>query len=112
MSLTALARPVDIIWKLLESYGHDPEPLFRELHIDPKLMQDPNARYRISDVNNLWISAAKLTGDPCMGLKAVSHWQPSHLHALGYAWLASATLRTAFQRLSRYIHIISDVAEY
>jgi hypothetical protein len=35
-------------------------------------------------------------------------WHPSYFGALGYAWLASTTLRKALQRLDRYIHIISE----
>ncbi len=111
MNLTTLARPVDLLWKILESHGIDPEPIFRKMHVDPVVMQDPNARYRISVIDRLYEKASKLIGDPCFGLKAADHWHPSHLHALGYAWLASSSLRTALERLSRYIRIIDDLAE-
>ncbi len=108
MSLTVLARPIDIIWRLIDSYGHDPDPLFRALHIDPEVAQDPNARYSVKLVDELWKEAAKLIADPCFGLRAHEHWHPSHMHALAYAWLASSTLRTALLRLNRYIKIIND----
>ena len=111
MNLTALARPVDLLWKILESYGIDPEPLFRQMHVDPGLMKDPNARYRIEALTRLYESAAESIADPCFGLKAADHWHPSHLHALGYAWLASSSLRNALARLGRYIRIIDDQAE-
>ncbi len=108
MSLTVLARPVDIIRRLIDSYGHDPDPLFRELHIDPAIGYDPNARYSARVIDELWKGAAKLIADPCFGLRAPEHWHPSHMHALAYAWLASSTLRTALLRLNRYIKIIND----
>ncbi len=111
MNLTMLARPLDILWKILESYGISPDPLFRKMHVDPDLMEDPNARYRISAINRLHEKAAESIADPCFGLKAADHWHPSHMHALGYAWLASSSLRNALARLSRYIRIIDDSAE-
>ena len=58
MNLTMLARPVDILWKILESYGISPDPLFRKMHVDPELMEDPNARYPISAINRLHEKAA------------------------------------------------------
>jgi hypothetical protein len=41
---TTLASTANILWHTIESYGKDPDPLFRELCIDPRLMRDPNAQ--------------------------------------------------------------------
>jgi hypothetical protein len=49
---------------------------------------------------------AALIEDPTFGLEAAGIWHPSYFGALGYAWLASITLRKALGRLDRYIHII------
>jgi AraC-like DNA-binding protein len=49
-----------------------------------------------------------LIKDPCLGLRAAEFWHPSHFNALGYAWLASSTLRDALSRLDRYIHVLSQ----
>ena len=35
-------------------------------------------------------------------------WRPTDLHALGYAFLASSTLRTAIERIARYISVVND----
>ena len=40
--------------------------------------------------------------DPCFGLKAAQAWHPSDLSALGYAALASKTLKETIERINRY----------
>jgi len=61
--------------------------------------------------DNLWLQAARLIDDPCFGLRAGELWHPSYLGALGYAWLASGTLREALQRLVRYLHVLSTTVD-
>lgn len=95
----------------LEDYGIDYCPLFREAGLDPDLLQDPNARYHYTHIAKLFHLAVDATGDECFGLKASRHWHPTTLHALGYAWLASHTLREALGRLERYLKIVSNVGK-
>ena len=52
---------------------------------------------------------AAATGDPALGLDAPRHASQTTLHALGYAVLASATLKDAFDRLVRYRRLVGDV---
>jgi len=96
------------VWNLLEFYRIDPEPLFREMSMDPELMKRPGGRYRLDSIDNLWRKASKIIDDPCFGLKAAELWHPSNFSALGYAMLASNTLRTAFERMDRYHRFLSD----
>ena len=49
--------------------------------------------------------------DPCFGLRSAEFWHPSNTNALGYASLASSTLREAITRASRYSHMISKTDE-
>lgn len=109
MTATNLAISTDILWKVLEARGHDPAQVFRAAKIDPALAADPNARVPAMQVEQLTLRASELLGDPCIGLHAVQHWHPSHLGALGYAWLASSSLRTALQRLERYLKIVTAI---
>jgi len=109
MPATNLAISTDILWKVLEARGHDPVPVFRAARIDPELAADPNARIPAAQIEQLTIRANRLMGDPCIGLAAVQYWHPSHLGALGYAWLASSTLRTALQRLERYLKLVTAI---
>jgi len=105
---TVLASTVGLMWKVIESYGLDPEPYFRKARIDPRLINDPQARFNLAQIDETYRELYEKVNDPCMGLKVASHWHPSNLASLGYAWLASSTLYTALNRLSRYVRIIND----
>lgn len=104
-SLASVARP---LWRLLEQYDIDPELVFREAGLDPALMDESRGRYRVERAVAAWIKAEELIDDPCFGLKVAGAWRPKDLHALGYAFLASSTLRTAIERLVRYIGVVND----
>lgn len=111
MHATTLASLAGLLWKILEFYGQDPDSLFRSEGLDPSNMRDPNARFPDARVDALWKRAGSVIADPCFGLRAARCWHPSMLGALGYAWLASSTLRTAFGRLERYSRLLADVSD-
>lgn len=96
------------VWNILEFYGIDPEPLFREMGLNPELMKRPGGRYGLDSIDNLWRKSSEIIDDPCFGLKAAEFWHPSNFGALGYAMLASNTLRTALERVDRYHRFLSD----
>ena len=112
MIATTLASAARPFWRLLERYKIDPAYVFREAGLDPALMDKPRERYKAERQVAAWKKAAQLIDDPCFGLKFAEVWSPTDLHALGYAFLASATLRTALQRLSRYVQVVNDVIGY
>jgi AraC-like DNA-binding protein len=109
MHYSHLATATNILWKLIDANGHDPEPLYRDAGIDPGLLNQPGARIPYTRVNRVWARATELIDDPCFGLKGYKFWHPSYLHALGYAWLASHTLREAINRFVRYLRILSEI---
>lgn len=108
MPYTILAASALSLWRALESYGVDPGVMFRRAGLDPDKLHDPNARYRDSNLFKLWQLALEATKDPYIGFKVASCWHPSEAHALGYAWLASSTLKDALERTVRYIRVMSD----
>jgi len=110
MALTYSAPAVTMTLKIIESYGIDPAPLLKKLNIDPKFIEDPNARYSYTTIDQLWFEAVTIANDPGFGLRVVRFWHPSHMGALGYAWLASSSLHTALCRLSRYMSILTEGA--
>ena len=112
MSYTHLASIKIVLWRILEHYGHHPDQIFLKAGIDPKLLKKPDARLKFSSVNKLWIILTEIIDDPCYGLKAIKFWHPSYLHALGYAWLASHSLREAINRLVRYCRILSETDNF
>jgi len=108
MTHSVLSKTSELVWSLLELYKIDPLPLFRKAHVDPALMKDMSSRTNWTTQDALWQSAAEVIPDPCFGLKLGELWHPSHMHALGYAWLSSSSLSSALHRLKRYIRIASS----
>jgi AraC-like DNA-binding protein len=108
MSLTALAKSTKLAWVLLESYQIDPVPVFQNARIDPELINDVTARISHSTMEKLWFEVARVVDDPCFGVTLGKFWHPSYMHALGYSWLASSTLRTALSRFVRFSHIVNQ----
>jgi AraC-like DNA-binding protein len=106
--MSIFAPALGALWKQLEGYGIDPDPVFRDQGIDPEILFDPGARIPLERYQALDIRAQDLSGDPYFGLKGARYARPAHLGALGFAWLASSSLRTAFERLSRYSRVIQD----
>jgi AraC-like DNA-binding protein len=108
MSLTHFAPATNLLWKYLESIDINPESLYKKAGIKPELLLNPNARLSISSVDALWERAAGVIEDPCFAIDMAEFWHPSQMGALGYAWLASSTLRRAFRRSVRYIHVVTE----
>lgn len=111
MTATYLASTANLSWKVIKSYGIDPVDLFQAARIDPQKLQCTDCRISYRSINKLWEIKTRLIKDPCMGLHMADHWHPSYLHALGYSWLASSTLKEALDRLVRYIHIVTETIE-
>ena len=97
------------LWKQLEGYGLDPAEVFRQADVDPEAIFDSNARISEKSFNRLFELAIERSGDPFFGLREHLYFRPAHLGALGFAWLASSTLRTAFERMGRYSKFFSEI---
>jgi len=108
---TTLTSWAVLVWKGLESEGLDPRPLFVQAGLNPDHLHDANARYPVRAMTRLWNLAVEATHDDCFGLAAAGFWHPTTFHALGYAWLASVTLKQAFERMVRYAHLVSNATQ-
>jgi AraC-like DNA-binding protein len=106
--MSVFAPALGALWRQLEGYGIDPAPLFRAEGIEPDLIFDAGARVPHERYQRLDEKAAELSGDPYFGLRGAEYFRPAHLGPLGFAWLASSSLRTAFQRLGRYARVIQE----
>jgi len=106
--MSVFAPAMGVIWKQLEEYGINPDPVFRAEGVDPETIFDAGARISFKCYDRVDLRAAELSKDPFFGLKGAEHFRPSHLGALGFAWLASSSLRTALQRMHRYARMIQE----
>jgi AraC-like DNA-binding protein len=110
MHITTISSWVLLIAETFKSYGVDYRQLFRQTGMDPAHLSDKNSRFDFFSVTRLWDLALEKTQDPCFGLVLVNHWHPTSLHALGFSWMASPSLKDAFERLQRYIRIVNNAA--
>ena len=108
--MSVFAPALTFIWKAFESYGFDPELLFADEEFKVRLPMDPQQRIPSEIVDRMLARAVNISGEEAFGLRIGDYLQPIHLGALGYAWLASDTLRSALHRLSPYIRLINDRA--
>jgi AraC-like DNA-binding protein len=111
MTATYLLSPQEILWKIIATYGHDPEAVFARVGLTHDMLLEQGARIPHRTLSQLWVEVEQVINDPCFGLRAAEFWHPSHFNALGYAWLASCTLHQALARLDRYIHILSQATD-
>ena len=109
MPHTFFAPALDLTMRIARSYNVDPVPLLEASGINPASVTDPNKRIPDDRVQAFYDRIAELIPDPNFGLKCEQLWHPTQMGALGYAWMTSSTLRSAFQRLVRFFTIISDL---
>lgn len=109
MSHTILASVLVPIWRALEKKRIDPAALLKRCDIDPELLRDPDARYRIEKNDAMWAAVLEATGDRTVVFEIVEQLHPSTLHALGYGWLSSDTLNEAFDRFQQFFAVVSSI---
>ena len=105
---TSLASWTRALRKQLDALGLDSAALCVAAGLDPLQMDDPNARYPLSATTRLWELAVQASGDPAIGLRVSRFVSPTTFHALGYALVASGSLREVFERIVRYHQVVSD----
>ncbi len=105
---TALASWMTALHRYLCSVQVDADALFREVGLDPAVMQNAEGRYPVVLTTALWEKAAAVTQDEALGLKVARNIRPGTFHALGYSVIASPTLRSAFERMQKFFLLVSD----
>lgn len=112
LGATTPSSLVLVLVKGMRHYGLDVEQHFSDLGLDYNLLNDPVARYPDEAIVTLWDMLIRESRDPCVGLRLAEFWHPTTLHALGFAWMASSTLKEAFERVVRYNRFLSHSQDY
>ncbi len=97
---------------LREEYGIDPAPIFSEAGVPLSTSGSPRLRHPVARMRRLWELSREASGDETIGLKTGQYAHPGYFYAFGHAWLASASLLDAMQRLTRYSHLISTAVAH
>ena len=107
--MTVYAPLVGMLWRTLESYGIDPRRVVDEHLYQPGEPYWHTRRIPWKAYEQMELKAAELISDPVAGLRAGEMIHPSHLGALGHAWLASPDLLTAMQRAQRFSRMYHEL---
>ena len=109
--MSVYSRSLGTLWNTLKSYGVDPATV-----IDTELYQPnddalPSERMSFTEYDAILARAGAVVSDPAIGIRTAQFMHPSHLGALGHAWLASSCLRTALLRSERFHRMFNEQVE-
>ena len=96
----------------LEQSGVDPRVVFDQVGIPLQTTTDPMLRLTNNEISKLFKASVEATGDPAFGLLVGETLHPGNLHALGYALMASTSVRDFCQRLQNYYKLVSQNAQF
>jgi AraC-like DNA-binding protein len=76
--------------------------------VDPAALEAPGARLATETISHLWELAAAHSDNPAIALAQADVARPAILDVVGYTMMSCPNLRGAFERLVRYLRILSD----
>jgi AraC-like DNA-binding protein len=105
---TTAAIWVKGIVEMLAAEGLDTHALLAAAQIDPAELEGPGARVATEKISRLWELATVRSDNPAIGLAQHHVARPAAFDVVGYAMMSCSNLREAFERLIRYLLILSD----
>lgn len=107
VSTQSVATVVDAI----EGMGIARDAFLRLVGITAEALQEQDGRLPLANAVRVLSEAARVTGDPTIGLRIVERLRPTAPGINLYLFRASPTLRSALERLVRFIPLTSDCLE-
>jgi len=106
-------RTTSAVWvkgiaDMFAAEGLDARALLVAAGIDPAALEAPDARLPTDKISHLWELAVERSGNPAIGLAQHNVVRPASFDVVGYTMMSCANLRGAFDRLIRYLLILSD----
>jgi AraC-like DNA-binding protein len=106
-------RTTSAVWvkgiaDMFAAEGLDARALLVAAEIDPTSLDVPDARLPTEKISRLWELAVERSGNPAIGLAQHDVVRPASFDVVGYTMMSCANLRGAFERLIRYLLILSD----
>lgn len=105
---TTAAVWVKGIAEMFAAEGLDVASLFAAADIDPSALEGPSARLQTEKISHLWELAVERSRNPALALAQHEVARPASFDVVGYTMMSCADLRGAFDRLIRYLLILSD----
>jgi Arabinose-binding domain of AraC transcription regulator, N-term len=105
-------RTTSAVWvkgiaDMFAAEGLDARALLVAAEIDPASLE-VDARLPTDKISRLWELAVERSGNPAIGLAQHDVVRPASFDVVGYTMMSCANLRGAFERLIRYLLILSD----
>jgi len=106
-------RTTSAVWvkgiaDMLAAEGLDVASLYASVGIDPAALEGPGARTASEKISHLWEVAVERSRNPAISLAQPQVVRPASFDVVGYTMMSCADLRGAFDRLIRYLLILSD----
>lgn len=106
-------RTTSAVWvkgiaEVLAAEGLDVPALLAAAQIDPALLDAPGGRLPTERISRLWELAVERSRNALIGLARHEVARPASFDVVGYTMMSCANLRDAFERLVRYLRILSD----
>jgi AraC-like DNA-binding protein len=106
-------RATSAVWvrstvDMFAAEGLNVRALLATAGIDPAALDAPGARLPTEQITRLWELAVEQSGNPAIGLAQHAVVRPASFDVVGYAMMSCADLGAAFERLIRYMLILSD----
>jgi AraC-like DNA-binding protein len=106
-------RTTSAVWvkgmaEMLAAEGLDVRSLFATAGIDPAALEGASARLASEKISHLWELAVERSRNPAVALAQHEVARPASFDVVGYTMMSCANLRAAFDRLIRYLLILSD----
>src|SRR3974377_535143 len=105
---TTSAGGVKGIADMLAAEGLDVASLYASVGINPAALEGPGARTASEKISHLWEVAVERSPNPAISLAQPQVVRPASFDVVGYTMMSCADLRGAFDRLIRYLLILSD----
>src|SRR5262249_42577871 len=105
---TTAAVWVKGIAEMLAAEGLDVGALFAATGIDATALDASGARVKTERISRLWELAVERSGNPALALAQHQVARPASFDVVGYTMISCADLHGAFERLIRYMLILSD----
>jgi AraC-like DNA-binding protein len=93
---------------MLAAEGLDVRAMLAAASIDPASLDAPAARVESEKISRLWELAVERSGNPAISLAQHEVVRPASFDVVGYTMMSCADLRGAFERLIRYMLILSN----
>ncbi len=93
---------------MLAAEGLDVQALLAEASIDIAALNHPDARVETEKISRFWELAAERSRNPAIAFAQHQVVRPASFDVVGYTMMSCANLLGAFERLIRYMLILSD----